>query len=84
VKAKPSVIDTQLDLVGEEVWANFSGKKLSSVQNERWRGAGPPYIRVGRVIKYWMPALRAHVAAKIIDPASKPTLINQKPRRARL
>lgn len=57
-----------LGYFSEEQYASFRGLSLRSARNERARGAGPPFIRVGRKVFYpvsgvraWMQARQLHV-----------------------
>lgn len=69
-------LDDELGLVSEADYAKFRGKKLSSVRNERSKGEGPPFVKMGGVIKYPLAGIKAFIAANTVTPRHTPTLTN--------
>lgn len=53
-----------LGYLSEEQYASFRGLSLRSTRNERARGAGPPFVRVGRKVFYPVSGLRAWMKAR--------------------
>ncbi len=68
-------LDNQLGLVSEHEVCALRNMKLGSLRNERARGKGPAFVKLGRSVKYPLAGLRAYVAANAIDPSkTAPTL----------
>ncbi|MGH3426018.1 MAG: helix-turn-helix transcriptional regulator [Mycobacteriales bacterium] len=44
--------------------AELLGCSIRTLQGWRWRGGGPPFIRVGRSVRYDPSGLRAWVGAQ--------------------
>jgi hypothetical protein len=74
-------LKTQLGLLEDGEVAAFRGMTIASLRNERARGAGPPYQRLGRKIFYPVDKLRAYLAASTVTPARAPSLIDGRKRR---
>lgn len=53
-----------LGYLNEEQYASFRGLSVRSARNERARGEGPPFIRVGRKVFYPVAAVRAWMQAR--------------------
>jgi hypothetical protein len=77
-----NALDAELGLISEEQYAAFVRKKISSVRNERSAGEGPPFVKLGKTIKYPLDGVRKHVVAKTVNPAGEPTLTDARRRRA--
>lgn len=57
------ILLTEGDLVAR--WRLASAKKL---QSERSRGAGCPYIKIGRLVRYRLADVEAFEAAHLVNP----------------
>jgi hypothetical protein len=69
-------LKTQLGLAEESDVAALRGMSIPSLRNERARGKGPPYQRIGRKVFYPIDELRSHLAAATVAPSKSPTLID--------
>jgi hypothetical protein len=49
---------------------------LPSLRNQRARGMGPPYTRIGRKVFYPIDKLRKYLAQSTVTPGRAPTLID--------
>jgi predicted DNA-binding transcriptional regulator AlpA len=78
-----SDLKARLDLISEAEFAALRGVKVSALWNERSRGKGPPFIRVGRRVYYTFAAIRAYIDAHTVKPARTPTLIDGRPDKRR-
>lgn len=76
-------LNNQLGLVSESEVCELRNMKLGSLRNERARAKGPPFVKLGRSVKYPLAGLKAYIAANTIDPEKSraPTLSNPHPRR---
>jgi len=74
-----------LGLVDEVEVAELREMTVPSLRNERTRGLGPPYQRIGRKVFYPLPELRKFLAASTVVPAGPAaTLISGLKRRRRV
>jgi hypothetical protein len=69
-------LKTQLGLIEESDVAALRDMTIASLRNERAKGKGPPYQRIGRKVFYPLDKLRAHLAAATITPSRAPSLID--------
>jgi hypothetical protein len=69
-------LKTQLGLIHESEVAAFRGLKIISLRNERARGKGPPYQRIGKKVFYPFDELKRFMAASTVKPTAKSTLID--------
>jgi hypothetical protein len=71
-------LNAQFDLLEEADYAKLTNRKLGAVRNERAAGKGPPYIKVGRCVKYRRSDVLAFLAQTTVKPGSSkdPTLIH--------
>jgi hypothetical protein len=60
--------DVLRDLMSEEEAAAEVGKTVRTLRQWRKRGVGPPYVRIGRTVKYRRPALVEHYRQRVIIP----------------
>ena len=58
------------DLVDEQIAASYTGKSVRTLQQYRYRGEGPPYIKAGRSVRYSLRDLDAWLLAHRVDPAA--------------
>jgi hypothetical protein len=81
----PSDIDLKqhFNLAEEAKFAALRGVKISALQNERARGEGPAFRRVGRKIYYPLDEIEKYLAACTVKPTRAPTLIDGVPSRRR-
>jgi hypothetical protein len=79
-KPKPT-LDEELDLISEDEYAEFVGKTIPSVRNERSAGKGPPYVRLHGNFKYFRKGVLKYVAEHTVVPGREPTMTDARPRR---
>jgi hypothetical protein len=68
----------KLGLIHEAEVAKLRMMKLSSLRNERYRGEGPPFTRMGNKVFYPLDALRKFIAASTITPKRATTMVDGK------
>jgi hypothetical protein len=51
--------------------AKFRNCAVSSIQKERVRGDGPPYVKIGRLVRYRPEDVREWVAARVVHSTSQ-------------
>jgi hypothetical protein len=71
----------ELDLVTEEAVAVLRDVTIPALRNERSKGIGPPFVRLGREVYYLKSGLIALVRASTIMPRETATLVDGKHRR---
>lgn len=59
-----------IDLVTEDTAAELLLVKVWALQKWRQRGEGPPYIKVGRLVRYSRRALARWLEAQTIRPTA--------------
>jgi hypothetical protein len=69
-------LKAQLGLLEESDVAALRSMSIPSLRNERAKGKGPPYQRIGRKVFYPLDRLRAHLAAATVTPGRAPSLID--------
>lgn len=74
----PVDLKAHLELAEESDVAAFRRMTIASLRNERAKGAGPPYQRIGRKVFYPLDKLRAYLAAATVTPSKRRTLIDGK------
>jgi hypothetical protein len=72
----PLDLKSQFGLAEEADVAALLNLTLPSLRNQRARGAGPPYQRVGRKVLYPLDKLRKYLAASTVEPKRPATLID--------
>ena len=72
----PVDLKSQLGLAEEADVATLLNMTLPSLRNQRAKGKGPPYQRVGRKVFYPLDKLRKYLAASTVEPKRAPTLID--------
>lgn len=71
----------ELNLISEEDMAKLRRVQSGTLRNERVKGLGPPWVKIGRQVFYPLDKFRKYLAASTVTPSSRaPTLIdgNQK------
>jgi predicted DNA-binding transcriptional regulator AlpA len=58
-------------LIDEKVLADQLGFKVQTLRNRRSRGEGPPYVKVGRSVRYRESDVEKYLQSKLIDPEAK-------------
>ena len=58
-------------LLEEEGAAPFLGWSVSTLQKKRVAGDGPPYVKMGRSVRYRPEDLEAYVAARVVSSTSQ-------------
>lgn len=70
-------ISREFDLLSEAEYANLTGRKIQAVRNERAKGRGPAFVRLGRTVKYRRSDVSAWIASRLVDPGNTvPTLVH--------
>lgn len=54
-------------LMGEEFAAPYLSVAVQTLRNWRWRRIGPPYVKMGRAIRYRVSDLDAYIEANRIE-----------------
>ncbi len=62
-KTQPQVVATD-----EYGAASFLGVKVSCMRGWRFRRQGPPYVRVGRLVRYRVSDLEAFLESNRVEP----------------
>ena len=62
----------QLDLMDEACAAKVIVKSVAWMQQARWRGVGPRYLKIGRNCRYRMADLEAYLASCAVGTADQP------------
>lgn len=65
------------DLVTEPVAAEHIARSVRTLQQWRYRGEGPPYVKVGRAVRYSLRDLDTFLAAHRVEPTPR----ERRPRR---
>lgn len=71
-----SDLETELGLVPEADFAALRKIQVSALRNERAKGLGPPFVKIGNAIFYPIKSLRAYAAKQAVIPARASTLID--------
>jgi hypothetical protein len=71
-------LKTALGLVPEDDFAAFRGVQRTALANERARGEGPPFTKIGKAVFYPLKSLREYAAKQAVVPAKANTLIDGK------
>lgn len=58
-------------LLKEEDAAPFAGLSVSTLQKKRVSGDGPPFVKIGRSVRYRPEDLEAYVAARVVGSTSE-------------
>lgn len=58
-------------LWNEDQYARVRGFSVSTAQKERHRGDGPPYVKIGRLVRYRPEDVRAFVADHVVSSTSE-------------
>lgn len=58
-------------LWNEEQAAQHLNRPVSSLQKDRLRGDGCPFVKIGRLVRYRPEDVRAYIAARIIYSTSE-------------
>lgn len=62
---------TGLHTITEREAALFLGWSVKTLQNRRWKGLPPQFLRLGRCIRYRVSDLRAYLDACSVEPVRK-------------
>jgi hypothetical protein len=76
-------LDDSFGLMSEADYAKLTDRDIAAIRNERSKGRGPAFVRLGRVVKYPRKAVADYIAAQTVTPgkADAPTLIDGDRRR---
>lgn len=69
-------LKTRLDMADVNEVAALQNMTVDSLRNQRNRGEGPPYTRIGSKVFYPLKSLRKYIAAQTITPKKTPTLVD--------
>ena len=58
-------------LWNEQRCAEYLGKAVATLQKDRVRGSGPPFAKVGRLVRYNPDVVRAWVAAHTVNSTAE-------------
>lgn len=56
-------------LVDEQAASECLGCKISTLRKWRFKGSGPAYVKVGRLVRYAEADLAAYLDANRVEPA---------------
>jgi hypothetical protein len=73
---EPVDLKSRFEVAEETDVAALFKMTLPSLRNQRAKGLGPPYQRVGRKVFYPIAALKKYMAAQTVTPKRAPTLID--------
>jgi hypothetical protein len=73
-------LKTELGLRSEAEVAKLRGIQISRLRNERSRGEGPPFTKIGNAIFYPISELRDYMKKKTVTPQRAPTMIDGRAR----
>ena len=59
-----------LPLWDEQQTAAYRNCAVSSLQKERVRGEGPPFVKMGRLVRYRPEDVRAWIEARVVNSTS--------------
>lgn len=62
---------TNLRTITEKEAAIFLGWSIRTLQNRRWKGLPPQYLRLGRSIRYRLSDLQAYLDACAVEPVRR-------------
>lgn len=51
--------------------ARHIGKAVSTLQKDRLRGDGCPFVKIGRLVRYRPEDVRAYIAARVVQSTSQ-------------
>lgn len=54
----------------EQTCAEHRGQPVSTLQKERVRGDGPPFVKIGRLVRYRPEDVRAWIAERVVTSTS--------------
>ncbi len=60
--------ETYSNPVKDTIAADILGLAVQTLRNMRCRGEGPPYIKLGRAIRYWPEDLIGYLQERKIQP----------------
>jgi hypothetical protein len=80
---EPVDLKTRLEVAEESDVAALLNMTLPSLRNQRAKGSGPPYQRIGRKVFYPIKSLRKYLEASTVTPKRAPTLIDRARKRAK-
>jgi len=76
-----SDLKSDLGLITEAELADLRGIKVRTLRDERSRGVGPPYTKIGKAIFYPLKSLREYTAKRAVVPTKANTLVNGRGRK---
>jgi hypothetical protein len=70
-----STLKIELGLIPEEDFAALRKIDLPALRNERSKGEGPPWTRLGKAVFYPVAGLRKFAEAQTVTPSKKPSTL---------
>jgi hypothetical protein len=61
-------LNSQFDLLEEGEYAALTGRQVQAVRNERAKGLGPAFVKIGRCVKYRRADVVAYINAQTVRP----------------
>lgn len=59
------------NLWNEKKCGDYLGKAVATLQKDRVRGSGPPFAKVGRLVRYDPDVVRAWVASQTVNSTAE-------------
>jgi hypothetical protein len=81
--SKPRDVRGELGLLSEEEYILLRDITLGGARNERAKGGGPPFVRIGKTTFYPLAALKAYLGRNTTVPTQPRTLVHGNRRRRR-
>ena len=69
-------LKAELGMADEADLAQLRGIKIEALRNERSKGLGPPWVKIGKKILYPIAGLKADIAKQMVVPGKPNTLID--------
>jgi predicted DNA-binding transcriptional regulator AlpA len=60
------------DLLTVDQVSKIIGSTVSTLEKDRWEGGGPPYVKMGRLVRYRPADVRAWIAERVRSSTSDP------------
>ena len=67
-------------LITEAEYADIRDVSPGALANERYRGLGPPFTKIGRHVYYPIKGIKADIAKNTRAPKPRPTMVSGSPK----
>jgi hypothetical protein len=74
-------LTSELDVFTEQEMAAIRGVKVKALADERSRGQGPPFTKLGKRILYPKQGVRKFLVQQTVNPSKARTLVDGVPRK---